>query len=241
MIEIRHSNMQVTEDTRAAYNQVYQNEGILLIDSFYLWLISLLRPNQGQTLLDISCGQGRLVRFAQDQGLVAIGLDFAETAVKIGQAASPLSRWAIADGELLPLQDKCVDFVTHIGSLEHYQDPLAGMREIARVLKPTGTACVLLPNAYGIFGNIKYVWQTGHVFDDGQPLQRYNTRGGWEDMLSASGLKTFRVHKYERVWPRTWPDLGWYLARPAKIARLFASWFVPANLASCLVYLCRRD
>ena len=37
MIEIRHSNMHDTEDTRAAYNQLYQDTGILLRDSFYLW------------------------------------------------------------------------------------------------------------------------------------------------------------------------------------------------------------
>ncbi len=240
MIEIRHSNMHDTEDTRAAYNQLYQGTGILLRDSFYLWLLDLLKPEPGQLLLDVSCGQGRLVKFAQEKGLLAMGMDFAEEAVYKGLSDSPQSGWAVADGECLPLREACVDYVTHIGSLEHYQNPEAGMREIARVLKPSGMACVLLPNSYGLFGNIKHVWQTGEVFDDGQPLQRYNTRGGWHDMLAANGLKAFQTHKYEREWPRTWADLDWYLTKPAKIARLFAAWFVPTNLANCLVYLCRR-
>lgn len=240
MIEIRHSNMHDTEDTRAAYNQVYQGDGILLRDSFYLWLLNLLKPEPGKLLLDISCGQGRLVKFAQEKGLRAMGMDFAEEAVRKGLADSSQASWAVADGEGLPLREACVDYVTHIGSLEHYQNPEAGMREIARVLKPSGTACVLLPNSYGLFGNIKHVWQTGQVFDDGQPLQHYNTRGGWHDMLAVNGLKTFRTHKYERVWPRTWADLGWYLTKPTKIARLLMTWFVPINLANCLIYLCRR-
>jgi SAM-dependent methyltransferase len=240
MIEIRHSNMYDTEDTRVAYNQTYQGDGILLQDSFYLWLLNLLKPRPGQVLLDVSCGQGRLVKFAQKKGLLAMGMDFAEEAVYKGQVDSPQSGWAVADGECLPLRDACVDYVTHIGSLEHYQNPEAGMSEIARVLKPSGVACVLVPNSYGLIGNIQHVWQTGHVFDDGQPLQRYNTRGGWQDMLAANGLKTFRIHKYERVWPRTWADLGWYLTRPTKIARLLMAWFVPINLANCLVYLCQR-
>lgn len=240
MIEIRHSNMHHTEDTRAAYNQVFKGDGILLRDSFYLWLIDLLKPQRGRLLLDISCGQGRLVKFAQARGLFAIGMDFAEEAVRIGVSDSPQSGWSVADGEHLPLPDASVDYVTHIGSLEHYQNPEEGMGEIARVLKPSGTACVLLPNSYGLIGNIKHVWQTGHVFDDGQPLQRYNTFGGWRDMLAAKGLKTFRTVKFEREWPRTWADLVWYFARPTKIARLFIAWFVPINLANCLVYLCRR-
>jgi SAM-dependent methyltransferase len=181
-----------------------------------------------------------LVKCAQGKGLLSIGMDFAEEAVSLGLADSPQSGWAIADGELLPLRDVCVDYVTHIGSLEHYQNPEAGIREIARVLKPSGLACILLPNSYGLVGNIKHVWQTGQVFDDGQPLQRYNTRTGWQDMLAANGLLTIQTLKYERVWPRTWPDFRWYLTKPAKIVRLFFTWFVPTNLANCLVYLCRR-
>ncbi len=240
MIEIRHSNMISTEDTRLAYNQVYRDEGILMRDSLYLWLLDLLKPEPGRYLLDISCGQGRLVKFAQDKGLLAMGMDFSEEAVRLGLVDSPHSGWAVANGELLPIRDACADYVTHIGSLEHYQDPEAGMREIARVLKPTGSACVLLPNSFGIFGNIKHVWQTGQVFDDGQPLQRYNTRGGWHDMLAAVGLKTYLTYKYERAWPRTWADSGWYLSKPLKIVRLFMSWLVPTNLANCLVYICRR-
>ena len=241
MIEIRHPNMNKTEDTRAAYNELYRSTGILLRDSFYLWLLDLLQPEPGRILLDISCGQGRLVKFAQKKGLFAIGMDFAEEALCKGQVDSPQSGWAVADGEHLPLPDACVDYVSHIGSLEHYQNPEAGMHEIARVLKPSGTACVFLPNSYSLLGNIKYVWHTGKVFDDGQPLQRYTSRAGWQDMLAASGLKTFQTKKYEREWPQTWADFGWFLTKPSKIARLFVAWFVPTNLANSLVYLCQKD
>jgi SAM-dependent methyltransferase len=240
MIEIRHPDMRTTAATQGVYNEIYRNEGILLHDSFYLWLLNLLQPQRGRTLLDISCGQGRLVKFAQEQGLQAIGMDFALEAIRRGRSDSPLSAWSVADGEQLPLPDACVDYVTHIGSLEHYQNPDAGMREIARVLKPFGTACVLLPNSFGMLGNIKYVWQTGEVFDDGQPLQRYNTRGGWHKMLLANGLIPFRTLKYEREWPRTRADWGWTLAKPFKIARLFIAFIIPLNLTNFLVYLCHR-
>lgn len=241
MIEIRHNNMDTTSATKEAYNQLYHQEGILLSDSFYLWLVSLLKPQAGRILLDVSCGQGRLVTLAHRQGLRAIGVDFAAGAVKQGAAETPQAGWVISDGEQLPVAAACADYVTHIGSLEHYQDPEAGMREIARVLKPSGTACVLLPNTYGLLGNVKHVWQTGDVFDDGQPLQRYNTRQGWRLMLARNGLAPFKTLKYEREWPRTWKDLRWYLARPAKISRLLVAWFIPLNLANCLVYLCRRS
>ncbi len=240
MIEIRHPDMSSTAATQGAYNEIYRNEGILLRDSFYLWILSLLRPQPRKSLLDISCGQGRLVKFADEQGLEAIGMDFALQAILKAWTDSPTSEWAVADGEQLPLPDACVDYVTHIGSLEHYQHPAAGIREIARVLKPTGTACVLLPNSFGLLGNVKYVWRIGNVFDDGQPLQRYNTRGGWHEMLVANGLIPFRTLKYEREWPRTRADLAWYLLRPSKLMQLFVAIFIPLNLANFLVYLCHQ-
>jgi len=228
------------DDTQGAYNAIYRDEGINQSDSFYLWLIGLLQPRPSARLLDISTGQGRLVVLAQRQGLRAVGMDFALDGVRLGKSQEAGASWSVSDGEKLPLPGGCIDYVTHIGSLEHYEHPLDGMREIARVLKPGGAACVLLPNSYGLLGNVKYVMQHGQIFDDGQPLQRYNTRQGWHDLLFEAGLRPYRTLKYEREWPRTWKDLRWYLARPAKIARLLISPLVPLNLGNCLVYLCRR-
>ena len=241
MIEIRHENMTDTSNILKAYNAIYESQGIIQHDSFYLWLISLLKPGSGSLILDISCGEGRLVTFAHRQGLCAIGMDFSESAVRIGAATCPDAYWSVCDGEYLPLPEASIDFITHIGSLEHYADPEAGMAEIARVLKPSGVACVLLPNSFGLLGNIKHVWNTGNVFDDGQPLQRYNTVSGWKEMLVKKGLVPFSIKKYEREWPRTWKDLRWYLIRPLKIARLITTWFVPLNLSNCFVFLCRRN
>lgn len=241
MIEIRHEHMDSTSDTQKKYNEIFRDEGLQQRDSFYLWLIGLLDPEPGSLLLDISCGGGKLVIFAKKKGIKAIGTDFAWEAVHNGRTENPDAGWVVGDGELLPFASASVDYVMHIGSLEHYQTPIKGLHEIARVLKPTGKACILLPNTYGLFGNIKHVMQTGQVFDDGQPLQRYNTRQGWHEMMVKSGLRPLKTLKYEREWPRTLPDLWWYLKSPMKLSRLFVSWFVPLNLANCLVYLCDNE
>ena len=241
MIEIRHPHMDTGSDTQEAYNTIYDEQGIQHSDSFYLWLISLLKPQPGRLIIDISTGQGRLVTLANQAGLKSIGTDFALSGVKIGRSNTPEAGWAIGDGERLPFEGKCADYITHIGSLEHYQDPLAGMAEITRLLKPSGKCVVLLPNTFGLIGNIKYALKTGEIFDDGQPLQRYNTLRGWQTMLESSGLVTDRVVKYEREWPRTRKDLLWYLHRPMKILRLCAAFFIPVTLANCLVYICHRS
>jgi SAM-dependent methyltransferase len=241
MLEIRHAGMDSTIATQQNYNEIYSSEGIRQLDSFYLWLISLLKAQPGKRLLDISCGEGRLVSLARQKGLHADGVDFAFKAIKGAIEKDHQSGWFVGDGEFLPIISESYDYVTHIGSLEHFQNPMAGIYEITRVIKSGGKACILLPNSYGLFGNIKHVVETGHIFDDGQPLQRYNTRKGWQMMLEAGKLSPYRIIKFERPWPRTVSDLTWYLRHPDKIMRLFISIFIPLNLGNCIVYLCKRE
>lgn len=242
MLEIRHTQMDTTADTRQAYDEIYAGEGILQLDSFYLWFISLLEPQQGRVLLDISCGQGRLVTLAQRQGLRAMGVDFSMQGVQIGLKETPAAWWVTGDGEQLPYVDGSIDYVTHIGSLEHYQNPQAGADEIARVLKPGGKAVVLLPNSFGLLGNIKYVARHGDIFDDGQPLQRYGTRRVWESILTNSSLKVQKVVGYSEIpTPRTLPDWLWLLKRPQKIVRKFLNLFIPINLTNHFVFICSHD
>lgn len=241
MIEIRRSTMESSRNTQAAYRDIYSYKGLLQRDSFYSWIISLLNPKVGKILADISCGQGRLVAGAEELGLQALGIDFAIEAIIDGQKHSSEARWIVGDGEQLPLKDKSVDYVTHIGSLEHYIQPECGAREITRILKQDGIACILLPNVFGLFGNIRYVYSTGDVFDDGQPLQRYGTRRFWERLLIDNGLKINKVVGYGEVeFPRNSDDILFFLKRPQKLFRLILSAFVPINLSNHFVFICSR-
>ena len=234
MIEIRQQ-----DDTRQAYDEIFRQEGILLRDSFYLWLVDLLDPQPGKTLLDISCGQGRLVGLAQERGLRALGIDFAFPGVSLGRVACPEAGWVVGDGECLPIASGSLDYITHIGSLEHYEHPARGVEEIARVLKPEGKACILLPNAFGLLGNIKYVWQHGEVFADHQPLQRYGTRLTWARLLEAGGLRVVRTVGWGEIErPRTAHDLKFMLRHPQKILRWIISWLTPLNLSNDFAFLC---
>jgi len=242
VLEIRHENMVDTKATQEAYNKIYSNQGIIHKDSFYLWLIKLLKPSKGNLLIDISCGQGRLVTLAERLGLRTIGVDFALAGVQIGKEETPESSWVVGDGELLPLADACVDYVTHIGSLEHYINPALGAKEIARILKPNGIACIMLPNSFGLLGNIIYVLRTGDIFDDGQPLQRYGTRAAWEKILEDGGLSVKKVINYSEIdLPKTMPDAIDLLRKPHKVIRYLINLFIPINWANQFVFLCSRD
>ncbi|MBI4316994.1 MAG: class I SAM-dependent methyltransferase [Chloroflexi bacterium] len=240
MIEIRKPGVGTVSDSRLQYDVLYSDQGIRLLDSFYVWILGLLPIKPGARLLDISCGEGSLLHFAARSGFAVYGLDLSLSAVEVASQRSGVETLVVGDGEVLPFPDEHFDFVTNIGSLEHYLHPDAGVREVARVLKPTGLACILLPNLFGLLWNVYWVWKSGSMYVDDQPIQRYATRNHWTGLLEANGLKVVRVHRDNRPLPRTWGDLWWYLKRPRKfVATLFALG-IPTNLANCQVFICTR-
>ena len=241
MIEIRHATITDSSNSQSAYDDLYSDGGIDLSDSYYLWLLKKINPIPGKVLIDVSCGRGKLAVFARGMGLRVIGLDFSLSAIKVAQQTNPELDLFVSDGEQIALKARCADYVTHIGNLEHYQNPELGVQEVARILKPDGTAVILLPNGFSIAGNVQYVRRTGQVFDDGQPIQRYNTRQGWQDLLEANGLTVFKTIRYEHFLPKTKRDWLSHLKRPSRLFRWAMAWAIPFNLSTCFVYFCRRS
>jgi len=238
MIEIKHPS---AGDIRSAYNAIYRSAPLVQCDYFYKWLLGVLKPQAGKRLLDVSCGAGMLLKFAGDAGLQAYGIDISDAAVEDAKRRAPLAKLVVGNGEALPYPDDSFDYVTNIGSLEHYEHPMKGAQEIARVLREDGKACILLPNSYGLLWNIIHVWRTGDICDDGQPIQRYATKKGWQRLLEDNGLAVCHVVPYDRALPRTRRDWLWYLRRPRKLlTSLLVIPFIPTNLASTFLFICKK-
>jgi SAM-dependent methyltransferase len=239
MIELRLSQLRQDSDAQGIYDGIYRSRGIRQLDSFYLWLLGLINPSPGQSLLDVSCGEGQLVQFARQKNIEAFGVDFSEPALSRAQQSTGASVFGVMDAQTLAFDDNSFDYITNIGSIEHYENPAQGIREMSRVLKPSGIACVLLPNTYSLFGNIKHAIQTGEVYQGFQPIERYNTLAGWRRLLINNGLVVYKEIKYEVTFPKTVADFFWYLPRPSRIFHLLLTPLIPLALANCIVYLCR--
>ncbi len=230
LIELRHR-----ETTAAgAYEKMYRHRGLGRGRRFVDRLLRWLDVQPGLRLLDVACGEGALVSRAQELGLEAHGVDFALAALRRATGG----HLVVADGELLPYPDNAFDRVASIGSLEHYQRPLVGARELARVLRPDGRALVLLPNAFGLRWNVAYVWRHGDVCDDGQPIQRYGTVGQWSHLLRNAGLVVHRVIGYEGELEGR--RLLASLAHPTHWLVPLARW-LPVNACSLLVFVCGKS
>jgi 2-polyprenyl-3-methyl-5-hydroxy-6-metoxy-1,4-benzoquinol methylase len=236
MIEIHH-----TDKTRLAYNQIYDSPAIHQMDSFFIWVCSILKIGPGSSILDVATGRGQMVEFAHKSGATAFGIDFSMTACQIASQQEP-GKIVCSDGQKLPFSDQSFDFVTNLGSLEHFEHMETGVQEMARVVKPGGKACVVVPNTFGLRWNVQYAWRTGDVDDDGQPLQRYGTRKQWEQLLRSNGLEVIQVlgYEHERAYPRTGEDLINYLKHPRRLlSMLLVAPLVPVNAAGQFVFICK--
>lgn len=97
-------------------------------------------------VLDVACGLGGQLALLRDAGWQGWGLD----------ASPPLAAYCnerfgdapivVATADALPFRDGAFDRVVCQGSLDHFPDPQAFMRDVARVLKPDGRAVIGISN-----------------------------------------------------------------------------------------------
>ncbi len=240
MIVIRRETSYHPDDwTRLEYDDLYREKGIRLLDSFYEWVLDILNPQPGTLLLDVSCGEGVVVREATRRQVHSIGFDLSLVAAQLA-ARETGGAILVANGQEMPFPTAYFDYVTNVGSLEHFIDMAQGVREMARVLRPGGRAAILVPNTFSILQNSYEALRKGHAVDDGQPLQRYGARKDWERLLENNGLRVHWVGKYEREIPRSWEDVQAYLSNWRWMVRLALSPLIPVNWASHFYFICER-
>ncbi len=94
-------------------------------------------------ILDLGCGTGRLIERAArrwpDARLVGIDPSPAMIAEARRKTANDSRmHFEVAEAAALPLPDACIDLAVTTLSFHHWGDQPAGLREVARVLRPGG-------------------------------------------------------------------------------------------------------
>jgi SAM-dependent methyltransferase len=201
----------------------------------YRWIMRILRPAAHARLLDVGCGKGEFLRLAQQAELVTFGIDISDTAVEVAKRIAPRSEIYVGVGESLPWDNNWFDYVVCLGSLEHFLNPERAVREMARVLKRKGIACILLPNSY-FLGLVLMAWVHALPPDHGGQdfSERFGTRIEWQKLLE-SAFEVSRVYKCNQPIEtqkanRVFIQFYNFLLRP----------WLPLNLSDCFCFICRK-
>jgi ubiquinone/menaquinone biosynthesis C-methylase UbiE len=98
--------------------------------------------------LDVGCGMGFGAYYLALGGMKVTGIDITpkqiELATKMFEAYGIPGDFIVGDAESLPFPDKSFDIVISLGVLHHTPGIQQAINEIQRVLKPSGSAFILL-------------------------------------------------------------------------------------------------
>ena len=123
---------------------------------------SVVRPRDA--VLDACCGTGDLAVAARTAGGDVTGLDFSERMLERARRKAPDVRWVAGDVLALPFGDASFDAATVGFGVRNVEDLEAGLRELARVLRPGGRlGCLEITRPRGLLRPFFRLWFDGLV------------------------------------------------------------------------------
>lgn len=155
---------------------------------------------KNRTVLEIGCGVGiDLARFARGGALVT-GIDLAEKSIELARKnfefQSLRGELMRGNGEQLEFQDNRFDCVYAHGVIQYTADPRAMVDEIHRVLKPGGTAILMVYNRHSWLNFLSRTLNVKMEHTDAPVLKKF-TRKEFSRMLK----KFSRVHMFTERFP----------------------------------------
>jgi len=164
----------------------------------------------GATLLDVGCGRGAVAAALSTRFEEVHGVDADEQMLEEAARRGLKTRRVDLNTESLPYEDASFDTVLCLEVIEHVVEPSALVREISRVLRPTGRLYVSTPNIRFVRFLWKLVargrfpatssdpegWQGGHI--------HFFTFADLEDLVRLAGFRRV-LHHGLAAGPYAWP------------------------------------
>ncbi|MDD5693616.1 MAG: class I SAM-dependent methyltransferase [Patescibacteria group bacterium] len=107
--------------------------------------IEELQIKPGSKVLDLGCGNGRVIDVLKKIDIEYTGLDISENLIKLAQKKYPKEKFVVGDLLKIPFLDNEFDYVLSLATLHHIpssEQRLNALKEIYRILKPGGTTLV---------------------------------------------------------------------------------------------------
>ncbi len=166
-------------------------------------------PPQGQRLIEIGAGFGRLVDLYRGYGQIVL-VDYARTQLLEAQkflGHDPRITYVVADVYNLPFVDNLFDALTMIRVMHHLVEVPAALAELHRIIEPNGVAVIEHASKF----NLKSILRWGLGLQKWNPFNpepvefvelNFNFHPGWmRQQFEAAGLhvKKIRTLSHYRV------------------------------------------
>lgn len=111
-------------------------------------LIDLFKKTNSKKVLDVGCGTGQLVRYFQNHGFNAYGIDNSRIALKKAHQKNKAEKLILSPATKLPFKNETFDFLCAISLIEHLNKNGAEefLKETKRILKKGGHLFLVTPN-----------------------------------------------------------------------------------------------
>jgi SAM-dependent methyltransferase len=191
---------------------------------------------QGLPVLDVACGLGTWLEVLRARGARVSGIDISERAIEACRRRFPDGEFHVGVAESLPFADASFGLVTCMGSLEHFLDKPAALREMVRVARPDAAFLILVPNSgfltrrLGLYGGTQQV----RVREDVYSLPE------WGALLAQAGLRVQArwrdLHPLDPGWIGKGRPWSW----PLRAAQALALPLWPMSWQYQVHHFCRR-
>ena len=183
---------------------------------------------EGERILDLGCGNGRLFEFFENRNVEYIGVDNVEKLIEIARKKYPEAKFLVGDALNLPFSDNYFDKVFSIAVFHHIPSGefrLQFLKEVRKVLKQEGlliltvwdlwrrVASLKLLTKFTIF---KIFGKSGLDFKDvfvpwGKKVKRYYHHFTKRELINLVKKEGFKIKKFGVVKNETGKRSNIYL------------------------------
>ena len=168
--------------------------------SAYAIYIKLLNLQKGESLLDVACGPGLMLKQALNVGAIPHGIDISDAAIEMAQTYVPEANTQTANAESLPFTDGSMDAITCLGSLERMINLDVVLQEIYRVGQAEAQFCFLVRNSKN------FTWK---LFMERLRLRNKAGHQGAKSLDEWTAYFESIGFQVVQVLPDQWPFVRW--------------------------------